>query len=187
MALAVRPGKWLCFAKRCYLVGPAKWVRFAKRPFQHGRPIGFVSQNHSFLAGYAAAATSVSGTVGTFGALDIPPVTQFMAGFTAGADYYSDQTGAAVAVLGWDRESGAGHFTGNFTVEADGYAFAQDLVAAGADMLLPVAGRQGHGAAAYCQESQRCRVIRVDTDWTPVADTQPCLTALSQVSFWLPS
>ena len=126
----------------------------------------FAVEQASFLAGYAAAATSVSGTVGTFGALDIPPVTQFMAGFTAGVDYYNDQTGAAVAVLGWDPESGAGLFTGNFTIEADGYAFAQDLVAAGADVILPVAGRQGHGSAAYCQETQRCLVIGVDNDWT---------------------
>jgi basic membrane protein A len=62
----------------------------------------FNTNEAAFLAGYVAAATTQTGTVGTFGGIQIPPVTVFMDGFALGVDYYNQQKGTSVEVLGWD-------------------------------------------------------------------------------------
>ncbi|MGF1504462.1 MAG: BMP family ABC transporter substrate-binding protein, partial [Anaerolineae bacterium] len=46
--------------------------------------ITFQTDEAAFLAGYLAAGMTQTGTVGTFGGLNIPTVTIFMDGFTAG-------------------------------------------------------------------------------------------------------
>jgi basic membrane protein A len=57
----------------------------------------------SFLAGIAAAGTSKSGIVATYGGLQIPSVTAFMTGFYQGVEYYNKENGKSVKVLGWTR------------------------------------------------------------------------------------
>ena len=46
----------------------------------------FKTDEAAFLAGYAAAATTQTGKVATFGGINIPPVTIFMKGFEAGVN-----------------------------------------------------------------------------------------------------
>src|SRR3990172_133738 len=74
----------------------------------------FNTDEAAFLAGYAAAASTQTGKVGTFGGIQIPPVTVFMDGFALGVDYYNQQKGTSVEVLGWDPATQTGLFTGNF-------------------------------------------------------------------------
>jgi basic membrane protein A len=119
-----------------------------------------------FLAGYAAAASSETGKVGTWGGIPIPPVTAFMVGFEYGVDYYNAQKGTNVEVLGWDTAANDGSFIGNFESLDDGRAITESLVQEGADVILPVAGPAGLGGAAYCNETSSCWIIGVDTDWT---------------------
>jgi basic membrane protein A len=126
----------------------------------------FQTDQAGFLAGYAAAASTTTGKVATFGGINIPPVTIFMKGFEAGVKYYNAEKGTAVEVLGWDSAAGEGQFTGNFDSLDDGRAYAESLVQEGADIIMPVAGPVGLGSAAYCQESSACKIIGVDTDWT---------------------
>jgi len=126
----------------------------------------FQTDQAGFLAGYAAAATTTTGKVATFGGINIPPVTIFMKGFEAGVKYYNEQKGTAVEVLGWDTAAADGQFTGNFDSLDDGRSFAESLVQEGADVIMPVAGPVGLGSAAYCQESGSCKIIGVDVDWT---------------------
>jgi basic membrane protein A len=80
----------------------------------------FNTNEAAFLAGYAAAATTQTGKVGTFGGIQIPPVTVFMDGFALGVDYYNQQHGTSVEVLGWDPATQTGLFTGNFESTDDG-------------------------------------------------------------------
>ncbi len=122
----------------------------------------------AFLAGYIAADQTQTGTVGTFGGIPIPPVTDFMEGFAQGVAYYNADQGADVAVLGWDIEAQDGLFTGNFESLEDGRALAENLADEGADIILPVAGPVGLGAAALVQE-RGLRLIGVDADWTQTA------------------
>ena len=126
----------------------------------------FATDQAAFLAGYAAAASTQTGKVATFGGLNIPTVTIFMKGFEAGVKYYNQQKGANVEVLGWDTAASDGSFTGNFESLDDGRSFAESFVQEGADIVMPVAGPVGLGSAAYCKETGACKVIGVDSDWT---------------------
>ena len=126
----------------------------------------FSTDQAGFLAGYAAAASTKSGKVATFGGINIPPVTIFMKGFQAGVNYYNQNMGKSVEVLGWDTAKNDGSFTGNFDSLDDGRSFAQSFVQEGADIIMPVAGPVGLGSAAYCKETGSCKIVGVDTDWT---------------------
>jgi len=119
-----------------------------------------------FLAGYAAAASTQTGKVATFGGINIPPVVSFMIGYEKGVQYYNSQKGANVEVLGWNTEANDGSFTGNFDSLDDGRSFAESFVQEGADVIMPVAGPVGLGSAAYCQETASCKIVGVDVDWT---------------------
>ncbi len=90
--------------------------------------------------------------VGTFGGINIPPVTIFMDGFHRGVDYYNKAEGAEVKVLGWDPAKKEGLFTNNFESLDDGRAFAKNLADEGADIVMPVAGPVGLGSAALAAE-----------------------------------
>ncbi len=122
----------------------------------------FNTDEAAFLAGYLAAGVSETGVVGTFGGINIPPVTIFMEGFRNGVLHYNEVKGTDVEVLGWDGAEGL--FTGNFESLDDGRAFAQSLVDEGADIVLPVAGPVGLGSAALASELGTFFVIGVDVD-----------------------
>ena len=126
----------------------------------------FATDEAGFLAGYAAAGSTKTGKVATFGGIQLPTVTIFMKGFEAGVEYYNTQMGASVEVLGWDTAADDGSFTGNFEFLDDGRSFAQSFVEEGADIIMPVAGPVGLGSAAYCKETGSCMIVGVDTDWT---------------------
>jgi basic membrane protein A len=123
----------------------------------------FNTAEPSFLAGYLAAAKSQSGAVGTFGGLNIPTVTIFMDGFAQGVDYYNQENGAEVQVLGWNRESKEGSFTEDFESTTKGQNIAEELIAQGADVIFPVAGPAGLGGLQAAQDNDAWG-IWVDTD-----------------------
>jgi len=126
----------------------------------------FATDQAAFLAGYAAAASTQTGKVATFGGINLPTVSIFMKGFEAGVKYYNQQKGANVEVLGWSTAANDGSFTGNFDSLDDGRSFAESFVQEGADIIMPVAGPVGLGSAAYCKETGACKIVGVDTDWT---------------------
>jgi basic membrane protein A and related proteins len=126
----------------------------------------FATEQAAFLAGYAAAAVTQTGVVGTFGGIQIPPVTVFMDGFAMGVRYYNEQKGTDVRVVGWDPATQTGSFTGNFESLDDGRAQAEALMGEGADIIMPVAGPVGLGTAAAAMEAGNVYIIGVDTDWT---------------------
>ena len=122
----------------------------------------------AFLAGYLSAGVTRTGIVGTFGGLNIPPVTVFMDGFVWGVKHYNKVKGTNVQVLGWDPDAKDGLFTNNFDSLDDGRAFAQNLYDEGADIVLPVAGPVGLGSASLAAEvgSDKLKIIGVDADHT---------------------
>jgi basic membrane protein A len=126
----------------------------------------YATDQGAFLAGYVAAATTQTGKVGTFGGINIPPVTDFMDGFALGVQYYNQENDANVEVLGWDVEAHDGLFTGNFESTDDGRRMGETLMDEGADIIMPVAGPVGLGTAAAVQERGNAYIIGVDTDWT---------------------
>lgn len=126
------------------------------------RALNFATDEPSFVAGYLAAGMSETGKVATYGGINIPPVTIFMTGFLNGVNYYNEQKGTAVEVLGWDGTEGS--FAGNFESLDDGKKLAQGFADEGADIIFPVAGPVGLGSSAYAKEVGGIRIIGVDVD-----------------------
>jgi basic membrane protein A len=126
----------------------------------------YATDEAAFLAGYLAAGMSKSGVVGTFGGVNIPPVTIFMDGFVRGVQHYNKEKGASITVLGWDPDKREGLFTNNFDSLDDGRAFAKNLNDEGADIVMPVAGPVGLGSAALANElgADVLKIIGVDAD-----------------------
>ena len=126
------------------------------------RPLLFNTADPSYMAGYLAAGMTKTGTVATYGGIDIPPVDIFMTGFLNGVNYYNSKKGTSVKVLGWDGKNGS--FAGNFTSLDKGTSLAQGFADEGADIVFPVAGGVGLGTASYASSSGKISVIGVDTD-----------------------
>lgn len=128
----------------------------------------FNTAQPSFMAGYAAAAMTSNGTVGTFGGAKYPTVTIFMDGFDQGVKYYNETKGTDVKLIGWDEAAQDGQFIGGNNPFGDipgGKNTAGTLIAQGADIILPVAGPAGIGALQAAQESGgKVNAIWVDTD-----------------------
>lgn len=123
------------------------------------KPIIFDTAQAAFLAGYLSAGVSQTGVVGTFGGMDIPTVTIFMDGFAQGVDYYNEQNGASVQVLGGDL------FTGGFEANDAARQTAQTLIDQNVDVLLPVGGPIYQSAAAAIRDAGReIALIGVDAD-----------------------
>ena len=127
----------------------------------------FATDEAAFLAGYLAAGVSKTGVVGTFGGINIPTVTIFMDGFYNGVQYYNEQKGTSVQVLGWDPATKEGLFTNNFDSLSDGREFAKNLNDEGADIIMPVAGPVGQGSSALAMElgADKLKIVGVDVDW----------------------
>jgi basic membrane protein A len=81
---------------------------FSDITFDNVKELTFQTDEAAFLAGYVAASVSQTGTVATFGGLQFPTVTIFMDGFSYGVDYYNEQNGTTVNVLGWDPATQTG-------------------------------------------------------------------------------
>jgi basic membrane protein A len=133
----------------------------------------YATNQDAFQGGYLAAAMSKSGIVGTFGGQNIPPVTIYMDGWVAGVRYYDKLNHKRVSVLGWtptpgraaNSLAGNGLFTNDFTNTALGKTDTQTLLGEGADVIFPVAGSVGLGAAAAVKEAGAGNYMEwVDTD-----------------------
>jgi basic membrane protein A and related proteins len=146
----------------------------------------FNTAQGGFLGGYLAASVSKTGVVATFGGLNIPPVTIYMDGFWEGVQYYNKVKSKSVKVLGWNETNQkAGTFdpsTSNpFGDTAGGQAISKAFIAQGADVIFPVAGGTGEGAAIAAKASGgKVSVIWVDTDGC-ISDAADCSVFLSSV------
>ncbi len=148
----------------------------------------YETNQDAFLGGYLAAAMSKSGKVGTFGGQDIPPVTIYMDGFVAGVRYFDKINNAHVTTLGWTPKAGRaknslagnGLFTNDFTNQALGKTDASSLMAQGADVIFPVAGAVGLGAAAAVKQAGGSNYM----EWV---DTDGCVSAPQYCSIFLTS
>ncbi|MCX6501947.1 MAG: BMP family ABC transporter substrate-binding protein [Microbacterium sp.] len=140
------------------------------------KPIIFDTAQAAFLAGYLSAGVTTTGVVGTFGGMNIPTVTIFMDGFAQGVDYYNQENGADVAVIGWDSEAQDGSFTAGFEANDTARQIAQGLIDQNADIILPVGGPIYQSAASAIEDSGKdIALIGVDAD---VFETDPSVAPL---------
>jgi len=84
--------------------------------------------------------------------------------------YYNQKHGKHVQVLGWNETTQNGTFTGDFTNQTKGQTTTQTFISEGADIIFPVAGNVGLGAAKAVQQadaaagSQKVNMMWVDVD-----------------------
>jgi basic membrane protein A len=143
----------------------------------------FNTAQGAFLGGYLAAAMTETGTVATYGGLNIPPVTIFMDGFWEGVQHYNSVKSEDVKVLGWDEQNqDGGTFANSFTDQNKGRSITEAFIQQGADIVFPVAGATGLGSGAAAQASNgKATVIWVDTDGCESAE-QYCDVFLTSVT-----
>ena len=148
------------------------------------KPLEFNTAESSFMAGYLAAGMSQTKKVGTFGGANIPTVTIFMDGYAQGVQYYNQQKGASVQVIGWDAAKQDGQFVPGdkpFDNVAGGKQIAENLSSQGADIIFPVAGPSGEGALQVAKASGgKVNAIWVDTDGCVSAEAY-CPNLISSV------
>jgi len=123
----------------------------------------------AFLVGYVAAGVSKTQIVGTFGGANYSTVSIFMDGFARGVAYYNEKHGTSVQVLGWDTETQTGTFTDDFVDLSKAKTVTEQMIANGADIIMPVGGSICLGAAEAITEATTPEapiyLIGVDSDW----------------------
>jgi len=146
----------------------------------------FNTVQDGFLGGYLAAGMSKTGKVATFGGQKLPTVTIYMDGFWDGVQYYNKVHHKSVTVLGWNEQTQSGEFTNSFTNLTLGQTITQTFISEGADVIFPVAGGVGLGAAKAVQNadnaagSQKYNMMWVDTDGC-VSASQYCKYFITSV------
>ncbi|WP_147104270.1 BMP family lipoprotein [Nesterenkonia populi] len=130
---------------------------------ENAKPLVFNTAEAAYLGGYVAAAMTESGTVGTWGGIQIPSVTVFMDGFSDGVDRYNEDNDEDVELVGWDKDAQNGSFSGDFSDQTQGQQVTEQLLAQDADIIMPVAGNAGLGAGPAI-ESADAQMIWVDSD-----------------------
>jgi basic membrane protein A len=145
----------------------------------------FNTVQDGFLGGYLAAGMTKAGKVATFGGQELPTVTIYMDGFWDGVQYYNKQHKTNVQVLGWNEQTQKGSFTGDFTDQTKGQTTTQTFISEGADIIFPVAGNVGLGAAKAVQTADssggNVNMLWVDTDGC-VSAAQYCKYFISSVT-----
>ena len=145
----------------------------------------FNTVQDGFLGGYLAAGMTKTGKVATFGGEDFGTVTIYMDGYWDGVEYYNKQHHANVQVLGWNEQTQKGEFTNSFTNETAGQTITQTFIDEGADVIFPVAGNVGLGAAKAVQDADNSgghvNMLWVDTDGC-VSAAQYCKYMISSVT-----
>ncbi len=130
----------------------------------NAKPLVFNTAEASYLAGYLAAGMSESGKVATFGGMQIPSVSIFMDGFADGVKKYNEDKGKDVKLLGWDKDKQEGSFSGDSENQGQGKALTEQFISQGADIIMPVAGPVGLGAASAASKADGTKIIWVDSD-----------------------
>ncbi len=170
--------------KQAATADPSQKFAIVDNKYTHQLPnllgISYETNQDAFLGGYLAAAMSKSGVVGTFGGQNIPTVTIYMSGWVAGVRYYNQLNHANVKVLGWDPNTNQGTFTGSFTDQAQGKLVTENMMSNGADIIFPVAGGVGLGAAAAVQAAGPPHYM----EWV---DTDGCVSASQYCSIFITS
>jgi basic membrane protein A and related proteins len=161
-------------------------VDFSYSPVVHNiDSLVYNTVQDGFLGGYLAAAESKSGTVATFGGQKLPTVTIYMDGFWDGVQYYNSQKHKSVKVLGWNEKTQRGSFTGNFTDQTTGQTLTQTFISDGADVIFPVAGNVGLGAAKAVQNADaQAGSDKVNMMWV---DTDGCVSAAQYCKYFVSS
>jgi basic membrane protein A and related proteins len=145
----------------------------------------FNTVQDGFLGGFLAAGMTKTGKVATFGGEKLPTVTIYMDGFWDGVQYYNKLHHKNVKVLGWNEQTQSGEFTNSFTNLTMGQTITQQFITEGADIIFPVAGGVGLGAAKAVQDADNTAgTQKVNMMWV---DTDGCISAPQYCKYFITS
>lgn len=119
------------------------------------RSVVFKEQEGSFLAGVIAALVSKTGTIGFVGAIDIPLIRKFIAGYTQGARHARPDAKVLVNFVGTTPDA--------FNDPIRGAEVARSQIERGADIVFAGAGTSNFGVFQQAVDMDRL-AIGVDSD-----------------------
>ena len=128
--------------------------------------IEYQTSSAGYLAGYAAAKISKTGTIGEVVGMDFPTVTDFKVGFDQGAKAANPN----IKILS--------QVAGTFTDPAKGKEIALAQIGQGADIIFPIAGGTGIGSLQAVKDSGKL-AVGVDSDQYAIfKDSDPAQAAV---------
>lgn len=111
---------------------------------KNGSVINVRASEAAYLAGYASAGMTTTGTLAVIGGSRDNVTASQMDAFAEGVDAYNLAKGTSITILGWNNASKEGTFVDSAeNVEAT----AANFIAQGADIILPLAGENNAGVA----------------------------------------
>ncbi len=88
-------------------------------------------------------------------------------------------------MLGWNETTQKGSFTGDFTNQTKGQTLTQTFISEGADIIFPVAGNVGLGAAKAVQQADASAGSqKVNMEWV---DVDGCVSAAQYCKYFITS
>lgn len=160
-------------------------VDYPKFPQTNIDSLVFNTVQDGYLGGYLAAGMTKTGKVATFGGQKLPTVTIYMDGFWDGVQAYNAAHHKNVQVLGWNEQTQSGEFTNSFTNVTLGQTITQTFISEGADIIFPVAGLVGLGAAKAVQNADNAAgTQKVNMMWV---DTDGCVSAPQYCKYFITS
>ena len=111
---------------------------------KNGSVINVRASEAAYLAGYASAGMTTTGTLAVIGGSRDNVTSSQMDAFAEGVDAYNLAKGTSITILGWNNGTKEGTYVDSAEqVEAT----TADFIAQGADIILPIAGDNNVGAA----------------------------------------
>ena len=131
----------------------------------NGESLFFAEDEAGYLAGVLAASMSKAKHIGVVGGpLVVPPVERFVEGYVNGARSVDPKIAIDAA------------YTTSFADTTQGRDAANDVIAAGADVVFSAAGLSGDGALTATCKHKGVYAIGVDTDqFLTLHDAAPCI------------
>lgn len=117
---------------------------------KNGSIVDVDASQAAYLAGYASAGMTTTGTLAVVGGERDNVTSSQMSAFSKGVDAYNLANGTSITVLGWNPVTSDGTYAGS----ADEVRTATaDAISRGADIIAPFAGEANEGAARAVTEA----------------------------------
>lgn len=111
---------------------------------KNGSVVNVAASQAAYLAGYASAGMTTTGTLGVIGGVRDNVTSAQMSAFSQGVDAYNRANGTSISVLGWNTATNDGTYAES-TDQVQ--SAAADFISRGADIIVPLAGEANMGAA----------------------------------------
>ncbi|MGP1497704.1 MAG: BMP family ABC transporter substrate-binding protein [Schaalia odontolytica] len=117
---------------------------------KNGSVVDVDASQAAYLAGYAAAGMTTTGTLAVIGGARENVTSSQMSAFSQGVDAYNLANGTSISVLGWNPVTNDGTFVGSAD---EARTAGADAISKGADIIAPFAGEANEGVARAVTEA----------------------------------